>query len=256
MKALYNELLFSRGYKAASLLAYLVYMADEDGKVVTSIAELTQVTGLSTQNIRTILNNIQLTNKTSETNKQIGVQSTNQNTIVTIKDTESYEVRKKDNQQTKTRATNKQKNQNQQTKESPPLSPLNVSPHTPLLNPPYNPPKESTIHYSASEKFLVWLEENCPYIRSHYKMMTDGELEKLKKQFGTEAIIEVCMDIENRKDLRKNYTNLYRTSLNWLKRRNENNRTTHTTTTEQRVSEAADLVNRLMREDGGQVWQP
>lgn len=79
--------------------------------------------------------------------------------------------------------------------------------------------------------------------------MTEVDLGKLKEQFGTEQIMEVCLDIENRKDLRKKYSHLYRTLLNWLKKRNENNRTTNPSTTrEERLQQAAQLVYRLGEE--------
>lgn len=86
-------------------------------------------------------------------------------------------------------------------------------------------------------------------------MMTEAELGKLKQQYGAELIAETCSDIENRIDLRKRYTNLYRTLLNWLKKRNENNRTTHPTTKEQRLSQAEQLIYSLAREDGAEIWQ-
>lgn len=86
--------------------------------------------------------------------------------------------------------------------------------------------------------------------------MTDAELEKLKEQYGAELIAETCSDIENRVDLRKKYSHLYRTLLNWLKKRHENNRTTNTPTTkEQRLTEAEQLVYRLAQQDGGSLWQ-
>jgi hypothetical protein len=84
-------------------------------------------------------------------------------------------------------------------------------------------------------------------------MMTEAELGKLKQQYGSELIAETCSDIENRIDLRKKYSHLYRTLLNWLKKRNENNRTTHSTTAttkEQRLQSAYGLMQRIAAEDG------
>ena len=66
--------------------------------------------------------------------------------------------------------------------------------------------------------FKRWLESNCPYIFKHYTLPTEKELEKLKQQYGSNTIAETCQQIENRKDLRKRYSNLYRTLLNWMKR--------------------------------------
>ena len=75
--------------------------------------------------------------------------------------------------------------------------------------------------YDASRPLTLfegWLKRECPYIFGHYKLLTEAELEKLKAEYGSEAIADVCQQIENRKDLRSKYTNLYRTLLNWLKR--------------------------------------
>ena len=70
----------------------------------------------------------------------------------------------------------------------------------------------------TSESFGSWLASHCPYIAAHMKPLTDEEKEKLIEQYGEQAIRDCCEDIENRKDLRKRYTSLYRTVLNWLKR--------------------------------------
>lgn len=66
--------------------------------------------------------------------------------------------------------------------------------------------------------FCEWLEEHCPYIYKHYKLPSDTELEKLADTYGAETVADMCQQIENRADLRRRYTNLYRTLLNWLKR--------------------------------------
>ena len=114
---------------------------------------------------------------------------------------------------------------------------------------------ESTHNNSAHEKFLQWLSDNCPYIFKHYKLLSDVELEKLKQKYGSEAIAEECANIENRVDLRKRYSNLYRTLLNWLKKRQDERTATHingargfshgatTTTDEQLVADTYDLIN-------------
>lgn len=68
------------------------------------------------------------------------------------------------------------------------------------------------------ETFPVWLSAHCPYIASHLKPLSGEELEKLTQQYSEQAIRNCCEDIENRIDLRKRYTSLYRTLLNWLKR--------------------------------------
>lgn len=66
-------------------------------------------------------------------------------------------------------------------------------------------------------KFLTYLEENTPFVASHLKPLTEHEFEKLKSAYGSNAIRINLENIENRKDLRKNYSSLYRTLLNWCK---------------------------------------
>lgn len=83
--------------------------------------------------------------------------------------------------------------------------------------------------YDASRPLTLfegWLKRECPYISGHYKLLTEAEFEKLKAEYGSEAIADVCQQIENRKDLRSKYTNLYRTLLNWLKRNANSGATT------------------------------
>ena len=98
-------------------------------------------------------------------------------------------------------------------------------------------------HAEGNSAFEDWLKSNCPYIFAHYKLPTDAELTKLKTAYGSEAIADTCCQIENRKDLRKNYTNLYRTLLNWLKRREAEN------TPKSRAQDAANIIARLAEEE-------
>ena len=129
-----------------------------------------------------------------------------------------------------------------------PFSPPKENTPTPLKEiTPLLSPQESALHHRACahENFAVWLKTNCPYIFGHLKMMTENEFIKLKTQYGSQAISEVCLDLENRRDLRNKYTNLYRTLLNWLKRRgNENVRTNNERA--EREQGAARLVAELL----------
>ena len=105
-------------------------------------------------------------------------------------------------------------------------------------------------HAGGNSAFDEWLKSNCPYIFAHYNLPTDAELTKLKTAYGSEAIADTCCQIENRKDLRKNYTNLYRTLLNWLKRREaENTPKSMAQGTARRREEAAALVAQLAAEE-------
>lgn len=67
------------------------------------------------------------------------------------------------------------------------------------------------------QKFLRWVEKYAPYCFKNLTMVTEEEFERLKKSYKGEEIATVIAKIENRKDLRKTYTNLYRTILNWLR---------------------------------------
>jgi hypothetical protein len=230
----YRRLLFTHGYETASLFCYLVYMADEEGKIEVSLRTLSVTTGISYRQVRASLMILQAYHLLDHS-------AYHQGTIVTICNYDSYATKKKGKRIT-SRIT--PRIDSVSLKESPPSSPLDVSPHTPLLNPPYNPPKE-THSLSACERFSAWLSRECPYISANLKPVTEEELAKLKQRFSTEEIMEVCHEMENRKDLRKRYTNLYRTLLNWLKKRNERNRTTNQNTAAERINEAAQLVQRM-----------
>lgn len=65
--------------------------------------------------------------------------------------------------------------------------------------------------------FLNWIENNTPYVASHLSPITETEFEKLKGAYGSNTIRINLENLENRKDLRKNYTSMYRTLLNWCK---------------------------------------
>lgn len=70
-------------------------------------------------------------------------------------------------------------------------------------------------------KFRHWMSQNAPYCDNPKNFsssrITEEEFNKLKESFTGFQIAETIMQIENRKDLRKKYTNLYRTVLNWIK---------------------------------------
>ena len=237
----YRRLLFTHGYQAASLFCYLVNMADEEGKINLSTRLLTNLTNLSIRQVRQMLQLYQAEHLTEHQTEHLG-------TIVTICNYGSY-IGSKEGKR------NPKRNTSRNTKKNAPfLPPLDVSPIPPSLSPPIIP-QENAHTPSACERFSAWLSSECPYIAAHLKPLTDAELDKLKNQFSTEDIMRVCHEIENRKDLRKRYTNLYRTLLNRLNR-NENNRTTHPTTKAERLDQAAQLVYRLGQEDGGTLWQP
>lgn len=72
---------------------------------------------------------------------------------------------------------------------------------------------------SKYDNFLIWIETNTPYCHKHLKPISEVELMRLlnKYKYTEKQITDAISGIENRKDLRKKYANLYRTVLNWLK---------------------------------------
>ena len=62
-----------------------------------------------------------------------------------------------------------------------------------------------------------WMSRKTPYIYKNIRLLTQAEFDSLCSKYTSAQICDTLQQIENRKDLRKNYTNLYRTLLNWLK---------------------------------------
>lgn len=74
-------------------------------------------------------------------------------------------------------------------------------------------------------KFNNWIQEKAPYCsnpRNFPNQITEEEFIKLKKKYSGQQIADIVEKIENRKDLRKRYSNLYLTVNNWIKKEIEN----------------------------------
>lgn len=70
-------------------------------------------------------------------------------------------------------------------------------------------------------KFNEWIKRKAPFcsnIKNFSSQITEDEFFKLKESYTGKQIGDTIEQIENRKDLRKRYSNLYRTVLNWLKK--------------------------------------
>lgn len=86
--------------------------------------------------------------------------------------------------------------------------------------------KEATASSPASSnpdflKFNDWLKRKAPFCsnpKNFSSQITESEFLKLKEKYSGKQIADIIEQIENRKDLRKRYTNLYRTVLNWAKK--------------------------------------
>lgn len=66
-------------------------------------------------------------------------------------------------------------------------------------------------------KLDEWMKRHTPYIAENLNPLTQKEFDKLLGEYGIRAMCDTLEQIENRKDHRKKYVNLYRTLLNWLK---------------------------------------
>ena len=60
----------------------------------------------------------------------------------------------------------------------------------------------------------AWKKQNTPYIYENIRPLTQREFECLQQKFSSSQICDTLRQIENRKDLRKRYTDPYRTLLN------------------------------------------
>ena len=70
-------------------------------------------------------------------------------------------------------------------------------------------------------KFQDWIKRKAPFCsnpKNFPVQITESEFFKLKAKYTGQEIADTIEQIENRKDLRKRYTNLYRTVLNWAKK--------------------------------------
>ena len=83
---------------------------------------------------------------------------------------------------------------------------------------------ESPHQLTDFQKFHRWMAENAPYCanpRNFTRQLTESQFLKLKEKYTGKQIADIIEQIENRKDLRKRYCDLYRTVNNWLKKEYE-----------------------------------
>lgn len=70
-------------------------------------------------------------------------------------------------------------------------------------------------HSHPYRVFIEWLKTEAPYCYGNMKLPDENELQLLRSKFDTSQLESIIGQIENRKDLRQRYTNLFRTILNW-----------------------------------------
>lgn len=160
MLALWIHLLVDANYRPAKWHG----MDIEKGQLVTSISDLAKKTGLSVQQTRTCLSNMQKCN-------QVTIKSTNKYTIITICNYDSYQDCERTEQQT----NNKQTTNKQQTeKEIPPIPPkesIEESKESKEYTPPIIPPNDGRVGYEFFGTF-----KNVE--------LKPAELRKLQMDFG------------------------------------------------------------------------
>lgn len=80
---------------------------------------------------------------------------------------------------------------------------------------PPSPPEESEF-----EKFNAWLRTNCPNVLKLQSQMTEAQYHKLReKKYTKTEICEALEDLNNWKDFPDKRTNVYRSTLNELKKK-------------------------------------
>lgn len=74
---------------------------------------------------------------------------------------------------------------------------------------------------SDHAKFTQWIKTYAPFCaqrKNFPNQITETQLKRLKKKYTAEEIAFIIEQIENRKDLRQKYTNLYTTVVNWAEK--------------------------------------
>ncbi|MDR1556811.1 MAG: DUF4373 domain-containing protein [Tannerellaceae bacterium] len=99
----------------------------------------------------------------------------------------------------------------------------NIKTKTKEISPSGDMKKDASASSPSPEyqKFMEWIEDHAPYCanpKNFTHQISESELLKLKENYTGQEIASIIEQIENRKDLRKKYTNLYRTVLNWAKK--------------------------------------
>jgi hypothetical protein len=85
------------------------------------------------------------------------------------------------------------------------------------------PTEQKNLFYESStceiyRNFLDWVDTNAPYVANHLNPITEDQFIALRGYYGSEAIVQNIMNLENRVDLRRRYKSLYLTLVNWLSR--------------------------------------
>lgn len=209
------------------------------GQLVTSVSGLSFETNLTIKQVRTCLDRLISCGA-------VGKQTTNKYTLLTICNYESYQQNelangKQEGKQEGNPTANKGQTKGKQratTKEYKESKELKEIKNNNML---------THIVSAHTQQFYDWLKENCPYLYDNLRLPTDEQFERLCSTYGSQLIADICLQIENRADLRKKYKVLYPTLCNWLKKEKQSNMTNDEREREKRLASyakvAADFFN-------------
>lgn len=83
---------------------------------------------------------------------------------------------------------------------------------------------EKELPVTRYQKFLSWLEKEAPYCYKNMTLPTEKQFDRLLSDYGDNNVMGIIQDIENRKDKRKNYSNLNLTVRGWMRYRENKNK--------------------------------
>lgn len=76
-----------------------------------------------------------------------------------------------------------------------------------------------SLHSEEFIRFNKWLSENCPYVLKVSTQMTEEQYMKLVKEYSKQELCDALQSLNNWKDFPKKRTNVYRSTLDELKKR-------------------------------------
>ncbi len=76
------------------------------------------------------------------------------------------------------------------------------------------------IYSDEFNAYLTFAKSTTPKLLKMKSPLQQKEFEKLKLEFGKEAMRLIFLSMENKKDLLKKYDSVYLTALSWLKNNN------------------------------------
>lgn len=72
-----------------------------------------------------------------------------------------------------------------------------------------------------NNSIIFWIKSELKKVSKLPKQLTEEQELSLINDFGTDAVVEVLLAMENKPDLTKKYESVYLTARNWLKRRQD-----------------------------------